>query len=357
MLLELLKNLILINSSTKEGANKAVDFCGHWLSERELPVQEMENNGCKMVVCEIGSGEHTLIFNGHVDIVSGKAEQFIPKEKDGKLYGRGAADMKAGVAAMMAAMVELNKQELSSKIQLQIVSDEEAGGVDCSGYLAEQGYRGDFVICSEPTQLGVGLQAKGILRIDIEIEGKAAHASRPWEGINAIEKAYQVYEKILQLPFAKESSEFYSSPSINLARMNGGDAYNKVPEKCVLAFDIRFLPTQKKADVIEQIQSVTDGKVTVGLSGEPVRTDPKSPFICSLSAIIGKYTELHLFGQHGSADTRFYSAYGIPAIEFGPSGANWHGDDEYIILESIYLYQQMITEFASRFHEIAATVK
>lgn len=166
-MLDLLENLILIDSSTKEGANNAVDYCKVWLEKKGLPVQELENNGYKMIVCEIGSGDKTLLLNGHVDVVSGKAELFIPKEMDGKLYGRGAADMKAGVAAMMAAMVELNKLDLQSKIQLQVVSDEEAGGENCSGYLAEQGYRGDFVICAEPTQLGIGLQAKGILNIDI----------------------------------------------------------------------------------------------------------------------------------------------------------------------------------------------
>ncbi|XJZ27233.1 M20 family metallopeptidase [Bacillota bacterium Lsc_1132] len=352
MLLQLLKSLILIDSSTKEGANTVVDFCGHWLSERGLVIQEIENNGYKMIVCEIGSGEKTLIFNGHVDVVSGKAELFIPKEKDGKLYGRGAADMKAGVAAMMAAMVELNKYDLQSKIQLQIVSDEESGGENGSGYLAEQGYRGDFVICSEATQLGIGLQAKGILNLDIEVKGRSAHGSRPWEGINAIEKAYQVYEKILKLPFLKENSEFYSSPSINLAKIQGGDVYNKVPDQCILSFDIRFLPTQNKEEILQQIESVTDGKMIVSQAGEPVRTDPRSPFIPALSTIIGKYATLNLFGQHGSADTRFYSAYGIPAVEFGPSGANWHGDEEYVIIDSVEQYLHMIVEFAREFHMV-----
>lgn len=352
MLLRLLKDLLSIDSSTKEGANTAIEFCQKWLSSQELPAKVIENNGYKMVICEIGSGPKKLIFNGHVDVVSGKAEQFFPKEENGKLYGRGAADMKAGVAAMMAAMAELNKQELQATIQLQIVSDEENGGENCSGYLAEQGYRGDFVICSEPTQLGIGLQAKGILNIDIEVEGKPAHGSRPWEGINAIEKAWQVYEKIKKLPFAYESSEYYAAPSINLAKIHGGDTYNKVPETCIISFDIRYLPTQRKEDVIQQIKNVADGRVSISQTGEPVRTDPRSPYIGALSSIVGKYTELHLFGQHGSADTRFYSDYGILAIEFGPSGGNWHGDDEYVDIKSVKQYTQMVIEFARVFHAI-----
>lgn len=346
-MIDLLKNLISIDSSTKQGANNAVDFCKQWLREQGLPVKELTNNGYKMLVCEIGSGGSTLIFNGHVDVVSGKREQFTPVEKDGKLYGRGAADMKAGVAAMMYAVKELKNRNLPSKVQLQIVSDEEIGGLNCAGFLAEKGYRGDFVICSEPTQLGIGLQAKGILHVDIEVSGKSAHGSRPWEGINAIEKAYREYEKILALPFLKESSEFYESPSINLAKIQGGDAYNKVPEQCFLSFDIRFLPTQTKEQIIAQIESAVDGKVTAGMSGEPVKTKLDSPFITSLCPVIKKYTkeEVNIFGQHGTADTRYFSAYNIPAIEFGPSGANWHGDEEYAVIESIHQYKQILIDF------------
>ncbi|MGG5255307.1 M20 family metallopeptidase [Neobacillus sp. SM06] len=351
MMIELLKSLLSIDSSTKEGANRAVDFCEKWLLERNLPVKKLTNNGYNMLVCEIGSGERTIIFNGHVDVVSGKAELFRPKEKDGRLYGRGAADMKAGVAAMMAAMAELKNRDLKTKVQLQIVSDEEIGGFNCAGYLAEQGYLGDFVICAEPTQLGIGLQAKGIMHVDIEIQGKSAHGSRPWEGVNAIEKAYQTHENILKLPFVGESSEFYSSPSINLAMIQGGDAYNKVPEKCILAYDIRYLPTQTKEEIRKQIEKATDGKVTVGMSGEPVRTEPDDSYITALIPVIEKITnkEAAIFGQHGSADTRFFSAYGIPAIEFGPSGANWHGDEEYVVIESIDQYQQMLVAYALGF--------
>lgn len=348
MLKHLLKDLITIDSSTKDGANQAVGFCKQWLFEHHLPVLEFENNGYKMVVCEIGSGDHTLILNGHVDVVSGKPTQFTPVEKDGCLYGRGAADMKAGVAAMMCAMVVLKDVELSSKVQLQIVSDEETGGDNCAGYLVDKGYLGDFVICAEPTQLGIGLQAKGILQIDIEVSGKSAHGSRPWEGINAIEKAYQVYQEILRLPFASECSALYPSPSINLAKIRGGDVFNKVPEHCVMSFDIRFLPTQTKEEILNQIRQAVDGNVIVSSSGDPVRTERNSPYIKALCPIIKKYTknEAVIFGQHGSADTRFFSAHGIPAIEFGPSGANWHGDEEYISLESIDQYQNMLVEFA-----------
>ncbi|PLR79689.1 succinyl-diaminopimelate desuccinylase [Bacillus canaveralius] len=349
MIKELLKELILIDSSNREGANQAVTFCAQWLHEHGLKTEIIENNGYRMAVCEIGRGEKTIVFNGHVDVVRGRKEQYIPAVEDGRLYGRGAADMKAGVAAMMCILVQIKDDDIPYKIQLQIVSDEEDGGLNCSGYLVENGYRGDFVICSEPTQLGIAIQAKGVLRLDIELRGKSAHGSRPWEGINAIEKAWQVYSKILELPFTKESSAFYKAPSINLAKISGGEAYNKVPDLCTLSLDIRYLPTQNKDEIVKEIEAVTDGDVFVNLVGSPVHTKDDDPFVSNLRSVVEKHAnrQATIFGQHGSADTVFFSHHGIPAIEFGPSGANWHGDDEYVEIDSIKTYQQILIDFVT----------
>lgn len=349
MVIELLKELISIESSSKDGANKAVDFCAVWLTRHGLSPKVLENNGYKMLICEIGTGERTIIFNGHVDVVSGQVGQFMPFEKEGKLYGRGSADMKAGVAAMMCALHQLNKKSLDVKIQLQIVSDEEIGGFNCSGYLVEQGYVGDFVICSEPTQLNVALQAKGVLQLDIKEYGVSAHGSRPWQGVNAIEKAYDTYKKILTLPFTTESSEYYAFPSLNLAKIHAGDVYNKVPDECTISLDIRYLPTQKMEDILDQINGVTDGSVLVNMFAPPIETSKEHPVLTQLSPILKKVTnkDAVFFGQHGTADTVFFSKKGIPAIEFGPSGANWHGDEEYVWIDSVYIYENILIELAS----------
>jgi succinyl-diaminopimelate desuccinylase len=348
---ELLKELILIDSSTKEGANQAVEFCKQWLIEEKLKPNLIDNNGYKMLVCEIGEGDKTIVFNGHVDVVSGKKEQFVPVEKNGRLYARGAADMKAGVAAMMFAMKELRNQKLGVRIQLQIVSDEEIGGMNCTGYLVENGYRGDFVISSEPTQLGIALQAKGVLRLEVEVTGKSAHGSRPWEGDNAIVKAYRAYEKMLELPFTKESSDFYESPSVNLAIIAGGEVFNKVPDRCLMSLDIRYLPGQDPDSIVQQIQSISDGQVTVSLKGIPVATERDNIFITQLKPVLEKHIdgEAVIFGQHGAADTQYFAAHGIPAIEFGPSGANWHGDDEYVELESMEKYKDILIDYVKTY--------
>ena len=152
-MIELLKDLIKIESDTKEGANKALLFCADWLKRQGQEVTVHDNEGYLMLTAIKGQGTETIVWNGHVDVVPGHADQFVPMEENGRLYGRGAADMKAGVAAMMQAFVDLDAETLPRIVQLHIVTDEEIGGRHTSKWLVEQGFHGDFVICGDPTGL------------------------------------------------------------------------------------------------------------------------------------------------------------------------------------------------------------
>lgn len=344
----LLEELVKIDSSTQEGANKAVDFCAGWLTGQGISVKNLETQGAQMLVAEVGSGDRTLVLNGHVDVVPGKPNQFSPYIKEGKMFGRGTADMKAGAAAMMWAVKELKQKDPGCRVMLQIVSDEETGS-HCARYLADEGYLGDFVICGEPTQLDIGLQSKGVLYLDLLVKGRPAHGSRPWEGENAILKAFSVYQDILQLPFASESSDMYPFPSIDLPIIEGGTVYNQVPDTCRLTLDIRYLPEQTEAEILKQIESITDSEIRVTGSGNPVTTKRSDPYIKLLEKACSdvRGAEPRIFGQHGSSDGKHFAKFGIPAVEFGPSGADWHGNEEFVTLESVEQYVDIITNLAS----------
>ena len=127
--------------------------------------------------------------------------------------------------------------------------DEESEDVDARSIdeLVEHGLRGDFAITGEPTDLHIGVQAKGVLAVRVAVSGTAAHGSTPWLGDNAILKAHDVFRRIETLPFSRMSSDLFDRPSINLARIVGGDAFNKVPDTCAMDVDIRYLPNQDPA--------------------------------------------------------------------------------------------------------------
>ncbi|PSL25981.1 succinyl-diaminopimelate desuccinylase [Planomicrobium soli] len=350
-MIELLKELIKIKSDNQSGANKALLFCADWLKSHGQETAIHKNNGYLMLTAVKGQGNETIVWNGHVDVVPGYDNQFDPVEKNGRIYGRGSADMKAGVAAMMTAFVELDAEALSRVVQLHIVTDEETGGHNTSEWLVSQGFTGDFVICGEPTGLKVGLQSKGVLHMDLMFKGKPAHGSRPWEGLNAIECAMAFHRKVADLPFQQEATPYFAHPSVNLAIINAGDRYNVVPDRCNMSYDIRFLPGQEPKEIIQQMKDLADTleldmTYKADSSTPALITKAEHPYIQSLQQAIRQTTDSEpvLFGQHGAADTRYYAPTmgGEGAIEFGPAGSDWHGDEEYIVISGLYDYKAIL---------------
>ena len=158
--------------------------------------------------------------------------------------GRGAYDMKGGLAAMMCALQRPRATRRQVRVSLVCVPDEESEEIDerSTDAWSSAGYVGDFAITGEPTNLHIGVGGQGRARDRIEVHGRAAHSSTPWLGDNAVLKAVDVFRAIESLPFSRESSEVFDRPSINLGRIEGGDAINKVPDECRMSVDIRYLP-------------------------------------------------------------------------------------------------------------------
>ncbi len=141
-------------------------------------------------------------------------------------------------------------------MRLGIVGDEESeeGSERGSDHLVDSGFVGDFAITGEPTDLHIGIEAKGVLALRLEVAGTAAHGATPWLGDNAVLNAIDVFRSIESLPFARHSSELFDRPSINLGRIVGGDALNKVPDRCVIDVDIRYLPDQDPREILAQVR-------------------------------------------------------------------------------------------------------
>ncbi|MGE5703670.1 MAG: M20 family metallopeptidase [Clostridia bacterium] len=352
-LVRLASNLIQMESTSPERINQSVEFCADWLQRRGVPVQVWENQGLKMVTADIGKvrAGRTLVLNGHLDVVPGQPDNFVPRIEGGRLHGRGSYDMLGAVAAMMVLTAEAALNPPNCRIILQLVPDEEKGGELGTAYLVEQGSRGDFVICGEPTNLNIAVQAKGVMQVKVEFSGVAAHGSRPWLGKNAIVTAMEQYSKITSLAFLQESSRFFERPSFNLAKVEGGLALNQVPDRCTFYLDIRYLPTQQPDAILASIrQAVPEARVELIRHGYPVTTDEHDPFVQSLHQATAQVTgkDIVLFGQDGSADTRFFAKYGIPAVEFGPVGANHHGPNEYVEIDSLLTYKQILKRYITQ---------
>ena len=140
---------------------------------------------------------------------------------------------------------------------------------------SSEGFLGDFVITGEPTDMHVGVAAKGVIAMRIRVDGHAAHGSTPWLGENAILRAIDVFRAIQSLPFASRSSELFDRPSINLARILGGDALNKVPDTCYIDVDVRHLPEQDPEEILAEVGAIPGATVVSTFRREPAMVDPE----------------------------------------------------------------------------------
>jgi succinyl-diaminopimelate desuccinylase len=250
---------------------------------------------------------------------------------------------------MMLAVPVPGEEIPGLRVRLGIVSDEESeeSANRGSDFLVESGLTGDFAITGEPTDLHVGVAAKGVLGIRIGVGGRSAHGSTPWLGDNAILRAVEMFRAIESLPFAKESSELFDRPSISLGRIWGGDALNKVPDYCAIDVDIRFLPHQRPERIREQIRALGPARMEDIIVLPPVDPGSDSPWVTRLVEVVGRHHEAPILsvGRDGASDAVSFIRAGIPAVEFGPSGAGHHGPDEWVSVSSLTTYYRALKEF------------
>ena len=348
----LTEKLIGYDTSDPEGIRLCAGFVKAWLEARDIETMEMTVRGLPVLIADAGpdQGALTLLLHGHIDVVPGLPEQFRPRAEGERLYGRGAYDMKGALAALMLALVDLRDQrQRAVRVRLGVVPDEESEEETERGgeLLVAQGFVGDFAITGEPTDLHIGVAAKGVFAMRIVVEGRAAHGATPWLGDNAILRAMEVFREIESLPFARQSSELFDRPSINLGRILGGDALNKVPDTCVIDVDVRYLPEQEPSEILSEVSSIPGARVVSTFTRPPVTVDPESSFVRALCDAAAPFHagEVRGIGRDGASDAVSFLRVGVPAVEFGPRGGGHHGPDEWVSLPSLAAYRRAISSF------------
>ncbi len=348
-LVALAQRLISFETCDPEGIGEAAGFVKGWLEARGIAAESEEVRGLPVLKAEVGpEGAPTVVLHGHLDVVPAFEGQFRPRVEDDRLYGRGSYDMKGAIAAMLLVVAAMREQD-GVRVRLGIVGDEESEEEAQRGSdrLVDSGFTGDFAITGEPTDLHIGIEAKGVLALRLEIEGTAAHGATPWLGDNAVLGAIDVFRSIESLPFARHSSELFDRPSINLGRIWGGDALNKVPDRCVIDVDIRYLPDQDPAAILSEVRALPRASAAQLLTRPPARVDRDSVFVRALrdAAVAHHDGEPMSVGRDGASDAVSFLRVGVPAVEFGPVGAGHHGPEEWVSVSSLETYRQALESF------------
>ena len=349
--LVLAERLIEYETSRPDVLIAAAGFVKGWLESRDIEVRNHDHNGFPVLVADVGAtaqGAPCVILHGHLDVVPGQPDQFQAQVDGDRLIGRGAYDMKGGLAAMMCALKDLEGQH-AVRVRLVCVPDEESEEIDerSTDAVVAAGLGGQFAITGEPTNMHIGVQAKGVLAMRIVVHGRSAHSSTPWLGDNAVLKAVDVFRAIESLPFSRESSEMFDRPSINLGRIAGGDALNKVPDRCEMAVDVRYLPGQDPAEILAQVRAIPEIDVKRTFLHPPVNVSRHNPYVEGLRDAVSRTTrgEVMSVGRDGASDAASFIEAGIPAVEFGPAGGGHHGPDEWVSISSLERYRRALAEF------------
>jgi succinyl-diaminopimelate desuccinylase len=293
-----------------------------------------------------------IILNAHLDVVPAPADQFRPRREDGRLYARGAHDMKVSALAEALVFREL-AAGLPYPAGLQLVTDEEVGGRDGTRYQLEQGVSGEFVVIGEQSGLRIVTDSKGMVTVNLRAVGLAAHGAYPWLGDNALLKLSRSVDNVLAA-YPPATEEAWRT-TVNLARIETPNrARNQVPALAEAWLDIRYPPEdtalngRSVEEITEYLARFCEPGVTpvVDHADPPHHADPGRPEVRRLEqAVRAQGYRPDFLRKHGSADGRFYYQQGIDAVIFGVGGDGQHGPGEYADIATIEPYYRALRDF------------
>jgi acetylornithine deacetylase len=283
-------------------------------------------------------GGRRLLFNGHLDTVgvTGIARPFEPELKEGRLFGRGAYDMKGGLAAALVAAARAQAEQLPGEVVVACVIDEELGSAGTERLLERHG--ADAAIVCEPTEERVCIAHKGFAGFEIELRGRAAHGSRPDLGIDAIAAMGPVLVRLEALAARKlgeRGHPLLGPGSIHASLIEGGQEYSSYPARCLLRGERRTIPGEGDELLRRELDELTAGSgatVTPTLARLPFEIDAGHPFPQTLERLAGGT------GFSGAAfwtDAALLAAAGIPTVVYGPCGGGAHEPEEWVELASL----------------------
>lgn len=294
------------------------------------------------LIAWIGSGNPVVVLNSHIDVVNAQAQMFLPRVSGGQLYGRGAADAKGPLAAMICAFLHFADYPIQGKLILCCVCDEENAGIFGSSVLAKRRIANASYIFGEPTNLHVIAAEKGFLRLKISVTGKEAHAAFPERGDNAIIRMACIISNLSKLSLPG-SHPMLSRASISIGTISGGKKINVVAGACELGVDIRYLPSQNKRGIIQAVRAASGNHCVIEEldSGEPYEAKLSSPLVQAACLITKSVAQ----GVNYATDARFFSS--CDAIVLGPGAPNVaHTDREHVSIaqlqKAVNIYIQII---------------
>ncbi|KAH6886435.1 tryptophan synthase beta subunit-like PLP-dependent enzyme [Thelonectria olida] len=374
----LTQTLVQINSANPSlgsvpgpGETVIARYITAWLEHRDIETHWIESKKGRPSVVGVARGSgggKSLLFNGHIDTVTLSGfggDPLSGKIQHGRLYGRGAEDMKGGVAAAMVALANAKKLGLRGDVIFTGVADEENMSIGTEDVLAA-GWRADAAIVTEPTGLDIVHAHKGFVWVEVTVLGLAAHGSRPYLGVDAISKAGCFLQKLHCHSNKLRDGEGFADPilgvgSIHASLIRGGEEASSYPAACVITIERRTVPGETPETVKQEIEDMVDvaAREAPGLNAVVRVTFDRSPFSIpldhSFTTLVSEFVSKTLgkkatfTGEPYWTDCALLADQGIPSLLWGPKGLGLHGKEEWVDIDSIRKVTDGLTDIAKEF--------
>lgn len=367
-LTELTADLVRIDSRSPDlvpdapGEANVARFVADWLRDAGFKVEVEDAAPGRPNVIGVASGSgggRTLMLNAHMDTVgvSGMDTPFEPRVEDGRLYGRGAYDMKASLAAIMVAARDAAAGGLGGDVVVTAVADEEFASAGTVAIARTR--KADAAVVAEPTELGVAVAHRGFVAWEVETTGRAAHGSRPELGIDAIAHMGHVLVELDELDRrlrAAGGHPLVGTGSLHAGTIEGGEGFSTYPPSCVVSGERRTIPGETVEAARAELEELLGravarvpelrAEVRVGLSRDPFEVPGDEEIVVLLRRHAGP---ADVVGVPFWTDAALLQAAEIPTVVFGPAGEGAHAEVEWVDLESVERCAQAITAVARDF--------
>lgn len=351
-LTELAAQLVAIDSVNPalvaggKGERELAAFVAGWCADRGLEVEVVGGERPSVIATRRGSGGgRSLLLNGHLDTVgiAGMEAPHEPRVEEGRLYGRGAYDMKGAVAAILVAAA--GATGLRGDVIVTAVADEEFASTGTEQVLER--VRADAAIVVEPTDLRLAVAHRGFVGFELETTGVAAHGSRPDLGVDAIVKMGPLLLALEQLAEQLQAGPRHplvGPGSLHASLIEGGQEFSSYPARCLLTGERRTIPGETVEQVERELRALAgDATLRLGVSREPFEAPGDHPFVELAGRVAGAQD---YGGVPFWTDAALIAASGIPTVLYGPAGEGAHAAVEWVDLASLERVRDVVLQTA-----------
>jgi succinyl-diaminopimelate desuccinylase len=366
---ELTKNLTsLVKMKTLTSNQPACLSCLLWISAQvsRYPVTieyHTHNDRFSMTITTKETKTPKLWLVSHVDVAPAPDKLFDPVVVNDVMFGRGVIDAKNAIACYIQLLKDLNKSLKNYDFGIMLTSDTKIGGYDGVGYLLESGYLSQTAFNPDAGyDWKYEEEAKGVLLLKFQSRGISSHGSRPWLGDNAVENLIAILQKIKNHFKTEETPNAENFlPTFTITGMKGGEQTNTIPAYAEGNMDIRFLKPQTSDELLKEINTILKDTPNITMTEEvvvpPHRVDVTLPPFKLFSEIAKKKYDIitGTMRSFGASDARFFGALGIPVILISSEGGAIHSDHEWINLNNMTKYYEVLKEWVMEYSKITDT--